>query len=50
MARCLLVDAAAYVPKKRRPTKPTFSSRQKRIEIKKKRGRIKAFRQGRDDF
>jgi ribosome-associated protein len=39
-----LVDAAAFVPKKRRPTRPTFSSRQKRLEGKKRRSTIKALR------
>ena len=39
-----LVAAAAYVPKKRKPTKPTYSSRQKRLEGKRVRGRIKALR------
>ena len=39
-----LVDAAAFVPKKRRPTRPTFSSRQKRLEGKKRRSNIKALR------
>jgi ribosome-associated protein len=39
-----LVAAAAHVPKKRRPTKPSFSSKKKRIESKIRRGRIKALR------
>jgi ribosome-associated protein len=39
-----LVDAAAFVPKKRRPTRPTFSSRLKRLEGKERRSRIKALR------
>jgi len=39
-----LVAAAAHVPKKRRPTRPTRSSQRKRIESKVKRGRIKALR------
>jgi ribosome-associated protein len=39
-----LVDAAAFVPKKRRPTKPTFSSRLRRLEGKERRSRIKALR------
>jgi ribosome-associated protein len=39
-----LVEAAAFVPKKRRPTRPTFSSRLKRLESKKKHSRLKASR------
>ena len=39
-----LVAAAAHVPKKRRPTRPTRSSQRKRIESKVRRGRIKAMR------
>jgi ribosome-associated protein len=39
-----LVAAAAFVPKRRRPTRPTRSSREKRIEGKKRRGTIKALR------
>ena len=39
-----LVDAAAFVPKKRRPTRPTFSSRLRRLESKKKHSRLKAAR------
>jgi ribosome-associated protein len=45
-----LVAAAAHVPKKRRPTRPTFSSRQKRLEGKRKRSQIKAMRRSRGDF
>jgi ribosome-associated protein len=47
-----LVAAAAHVPKKRKPTRPTFSSRRKRLEGKKRRGTIKALRRksGADDF
>jgi ribosome-associated protein len=47
-----LVTAAAHVPKKRRPTRPTFSSKRKRLEGKKRRGTIKALRRksGADDF
>ena len=40
--------AAAHVPKKRRPTKPTRSSQRRRIESKVRHGRIKALR--RKDF
>jgi len=43
-----LVAAAAHVPKKRRATRPTFGSKQRRLESKVKRGRIKALR--RKDF
>ena len=39
-----LVAAAAHLPKKRKPTKPTFGSRVKRLESKKKHSRLKAQR------
>ena len=39
-----LVDSAAVVPKTRRPTKPTRSSKKKRLENKIRRGRIKELR------
>ncbi len=39
-----LVAAAAHVPKRRRATRPTRSSREKRIEGKKRRGDVKALR------
>src|SRR3954467_8288627 len=39
-----IVAAAAHVPKKRRPTKPSFSSKQKRLDSKNKRSRIKSLR------
>src|SRR5918994_6146420 len=39
-----LVAAAAHVPKKRKPTRPTFGSQQRRIESKKKHSRIKTLR------
>jgi ribosome-associated protein len=39
-----LVDAAAYVPKKRRPTRPTYSSKQRRLEGKRRRSSVKALR------
>ena len=39
-----LVIAAAQVPKKRRPTRPTFSSKQKRLEGKRRRSSVKALR------
>jgi ribosome-associated protein len=43
-----LVAAAAHIPKKRRPTRPTRGSQRRRIESKVRRGRIKALR--RKDF
>jgi ribosome-associated protein len=39
-----LVAAAAFVPKKRRATRPTRASRERRIEGKKRRGTLKALR------
>jgi ribosome-associated protein len=39
-----LVDSAAVMPKKRKPTRPTLASKQRRLESKVKRGRIKALR------
>ena len=39
-----LVDAAAHVPRVRRPTKPTQGSQRRRVDSKVKRGRIKAAR------
>ena len=39
-----LVAAAAFVPKKRRPTRPTRSSKVRRMDQKRQRGRIKALR------
>lgn len=41
-----LVDAAAYEPKKRHATRPTWGSQQRRLEGKKRRGDIKAGRRG----
>jgi ribosome-associated protein len=41
-----LVDAAAHVPKSRKPTRPTRASKQRRLESKTRRGRIKALRRG----
>ena len=48
-SRCLeklsdAITAALHVPKKRKPTKPTYSSKQKRHEGKKSRGEIKRLR------
>jgi ribosome-associated protein len=39
-----LVDAAAHVPKKRRPTRPTRASKERRIEGKLRRAKVKALR------
>jgi ribosome-associated protein len=39
-----LVESAAHVPKSRRATKPTRSSKRKRLESKIRRGRIKQLR------
>ncbi|HWA37277.1 MAG TPA: alternative ribosome rescue aminoacyl-tRNA hydrolase ArfB [Burkholderiales bacterium] len=39
-----LVAAAAFVPKKRRPTRPTRASKERRIEGKKRRGHVKSLR------
>lgn len=39
-----LVEAAAHVPKTRRPTRPTRSSQRKRLESKTRRSQVKALR------
>ena len=39
-----LVEAAARVPKKRRPTKPSFSSKLRRLDVKNKRAKLKNLR------
>jgi ribosome-associated protein len=39
-----LLDAAAYIPRKRRPTRPTASSQRERVERKVRRGQVKALR------
>ena len=39
-----MVQAAAHVPRKRRATKPTFASKQRRLQGKTQRGQIKAGR------
>jgi ribosome-associated protein len=39
-----LVAAAAHLPKKRRPTRPTRASQARRIESKKRHSRLKALR------
>ena len=41
---CLLIQSVAIPRKKRRPTKPTKGSQTRRIENKKKQGRLKALR------
>lgn len=41
-----IVKKALYVPKARRQTKPTFASREKRLDSKKKRGEVKKKRSG----
>jgi len=45
-----LIKEAAVVPAKRRPTKPTKASREKRIESKKHRGSIKGMRRSKPAF
>ena len=42
-----LIRRAAVVPKKRRPTRPTRASRERRIESKKRRAGVKRLRGGR---
>ena len=44
-----LIRSVASVPKPRRPTKPTAGSREKRLESKSLRGRIKAMRRKVDE-
>ena len=39
-----MVDAAAHVPRARRPTRPTKGSQRRRVDSKVKRGQIKAAR------
>ena len=39
-----LIKDATFVPKKRRPTKPTKGSQQRRVEGKAKRGAVKSLR------
>ncbi len=45
-----LVEQAIFVPKKRRPTKPTRSSKLKRLESKKIRSQVKAHRRDQLSF
>ena len=44
-----IVAAAAKIPLTRRPTKPTVSSRKKRVETKVRRGQVKALRRRIED-
>ena len=39
-----LVAAAAHVPKKRKPTRPPRSSQKRRMDLKRRRGQVKALR------
>jgi ribosome-associated protein len=39
-----LVDAAAVVPKRRKPTRPTRAAKARRVDAKVQRGRVKAMR------
>jgi len=39
-----LIRSVAFIPKKRKPTRPTRASRGKRLEAKTRRGRLKALR------
>lgn len=41
-----LILAATRVPRKRKPTRPTRASKEKRIDEKKKRGQLKKLRSG----
>jgi len=41
-----LIEQAAHVPKRRKPTRPTGSSKRRRLETKKKHSRLKAQRRG----
>jgi ribosome-associated protein len=45
-----LIRQATVAPRKRRPTKPTKASREKRLESKKRRGNIKGMRQSKPSF
>ncbi len=39
-----VIDAAAEIPRTRRPTRPSVTSRRKRVETKVQRGQVKALR------
>jgi ribosome-associated protein len=45
-----MIRQAAIAPRKRRPTKPTRASRERRIEGKKRRGGIKHLRRSKPSF
>jgi len=45
-----LIRQASVAPVKRRPTKPSRASREKRLETKKRRGSIKGMRQAKPSF
>ncbi|MGD9769377.1 MAG: alternative ribosome rescue aminoacyl-tRNA hydrolase ArfB [Pseudolabrys sp.] len=45
-----LVQRAAVVPKRRRPTRPTAGSQKRRLESKKRRGTVKGLRQAKPSF
>ena len=44
---CHLIKSAAFVPKKRKATKPTFASKQRRLAEKKLHAKVKSLRQRR---
>lgn len=44
-----MIEAAAHVPRARRPTRPTKGSQRRRVDSKVKRGQIKAARRKLDD-
>jgi len=39
-----VIDSAAAIPRTRRPTKPSATSKRKRVETKVQRGQVKALR------
>jgi len=45
-----LIARAAHKPKPRRPTAPTFASRERRLDSKTRRGRLKADRGGKPEL
>lgn len=44
-----LVDRAAAVPRKRVPTRPGLAARRRRLDAKRRRGELKAWRSGREE-
>lgn len=44
-----LIRAATVVPKTRRPTRPTLASKERRLEGKERRGRVKTLRRSTSD-